>query len=280
MLQDPHWIDIVFQRQKYVRTEMRPAKHADDKRAVSTIEFSNLERAVLAAAKNGHAPVVSILLDCEKRHGPRPGSFESRDTIKFAIEHNHAAIVKAIATANPAVMVYTLDHKNTPLDYAIRRQNPEIVTLLLSLAAAHPTLRGDYTLSRRLALAAGCASNAILKLLINAGYSVPRSGALQAACSSSSSSASEKISLLHSHGADVNELLPKEQCPTVDKDLHASWTPLHYAARAGREDIMALLVSSGAKEDVGDLRGKTAQELFWERKEAARLKTRTTMFYR
>jgi hypothetical protein len=283
LLQDPHWIKIALQRQKYIRTEMRPAKDADDKRAVSTIEWDNLERAVFAATQNGHASTVSLLTTTFERYRTGPARFESRDTMKLAIEQNHVNIVEALVHAHPAVMIYTVDHKNTPLDYAIRKQKPEIVAALLSLATAHPNLRIDYTASQRLPLAAAGSNANILKMILETGkYSVPRSGAIQAAVSSPSpylhslEEIDEKVKLMVQYGADVNELRSKENCPNFEKELHVSSTPLHYAARAGREDVVELLEGLGAKGDVRDCNGKTAREVLEERK-AARLEAETPM---
>jgi ankyrin repeat protein len=260
LLRDPHWITIALQRQPYIRTELRPPKSPTDGRAVSTTTISNLERAVLVATKASSPSTVSLLLSIDKHHNTSPARFESRETLTYALTHNLPAVITALVTANPNVLVYTVDHKNTPLDLAIRLQNPSLVALLLSHAASHPDLWGDHTASHRLALAASKSNAQILTLLLLSGnYPVPLSGAIQTACSSSPN-ASEMITLLVQHGADVNEILPEELCRRFRNVFHERWTPLDYAAAKGREDVIGVLVSLGAREGERDGEERTAGE--------------------
>jgi ankyrin repeat protein len=106
------------------------------------------------------------------------------------------------------------------------------------------------------------------ELLIQHGYAVKGSGALQMAAERG---ALDTIRLLvEEHGADVNERLPAEALPRVDNALFASWTPMHFAARWGREEAMKLLESYGARTDVLDVNGRTPSRLLEERKEASK----------
>lgn len=75
--------------------------------------------------------------------------------------------------------------------------------------------------------------------------------------------------LVENHGADVNERLSTQSVPRVDSALFTNWTPMHFAARWGREEAMKLLESYGAKTDVLDVNGKTPSQLIKERKDAS-----------
>lgn len=106
------------------------------------------------------------------------------------------------------------------------------------------------------------------ELLILHGYAVRGSGALQIAAERR---ALDTIRLLvEKHGADGNERLSAKPLPRVDNALLASWTPMHFAVRWGREEAMKLLESYGAKTYVSDANGRTPSRLLEERKEASK----------
>lgn len=80
--------------------------------------------------------------------------------------------------------------------------------------------------------------------------------------------------LVEEHGADVNERLSAETLPRVDNALFASWTPMHFAARWGKEEAMKLLESYGAETEVLDANGRTPLRLLEEREEAIKTTSR------
>jgi ankyrin repeat protein len=254
MLDDPSWVEIALRKQQYIYRQTRPAENRDDVRAVATEEHRGIEIAVLAAAKNGRAEVVSFLFDFETRHSI---CVVSRPTIIAAIENNHINVLEALDKVDPSFMYGHLDHKHTAIDLAILRKNLEMVTRLLELNNGHPKYRDDYR-KRRLRHAARSGTVPILQLLLDNGYTIPGSGALHGAAERN---ATDRMRFLVEQGADIDEVGSSEDSGPDHAAVGNSRSPMHYAARSGNQEAMELLESLGAKTDVRDIDGKTPKEL-------------------
>jgi hypothetical protein len=254
----------------HVYHEDRPAKDENDVRGVLAMKRSNLYMAVLRAAENGHATAVSTLLDFGLRNGVKPSSVIDRVTIKKTIENGHDTVFEVLAMADPTVVTHNDFQGKLPLDLAIAAGKVEVARVILQHGGGHkfphPRTPKSWE-SSRLSKAARSSEKAMTELLIQHGYTVRGTGALQMAAERG---ALNTIRLLVEHGADVNERLAGEALPVFDNALLASWTPLHHAARWGREEAMKLLESYGAKTDVLDVNGRTPSRLLEEWKEASK----------
>lgn len=252
--------------------EDRPAKDKDDVRRVLATPRSNLDRAILRAAENGHVEAVSVLLEFASQHSIKPLSVIDRDTVKATIENRHAAVFDVLATAEPEIATHPDIHPQMePLDWAMKLSDIELVRVILRHGGGARRWHASIYTSR---LSTAARKDKIfLELLLQEGHSVKNSGALHAAASAGKV---ENIRLLvEEHGADVNEPLPKASwerggCYFVD------WTPLHFAANLGREDAMKLLESYGANVDAVDTKGRTPSQLAqeWKDSEPLRLAAR------
>jgi ankyrin repeat protein len=88
-------------------------------------------------------------------------------------------------------------------------------------------------------------------MLLERGVPLAQTGALHTAAKYGRF---DTIRLLLRHGADVNEVL-----------LNGfGRTPLHFAAWKGQVEAMKLLEENGARGDIKDEHGKTAQQLLEE----------------
>ncbi|KAF1821948.1 ankyrin, partial [Dissoconium aciculare CBS 342.82] len=264
MLEDPSWAEIALRRQQYVDTENRPAENREDVRAVATKEDRGNQKALVAAAKNGHAEVVEFLLNFTTPHAAESKAFVSRPAIIAAINNDHTDAFVAMAKIDRNILFGHLDHKHLPIDLAIMRKNLDMVTRVLELMKCHPQQNDGYW-KGRLRHAARCGSVPILKLLLDNGYTIPGTGALHGAAERN---AVDRVRFLVEQGADVDEMCPAEK-HWLDKSWHdsalwASWVPMHFAAHAGNEAAVGCLESLGAKTDVKDVNGKTPSMLLEE----------------
>lgn len=254
-----------------IYSEDRPARDKDDVRGVLAMKRSNLEIAILRAAENGHAAAVTALLDFASRNDIKASSVIDRKTIYKTVTNGHVAVLEVLAAAAPKVALHDDIHGKRPLDFAIKAGKVEIARVILQRCTCREvSIRGygsSYGVSR-LCQAARKREKTMTELLIQHGYVVKGSGALQSAAECG---ALDTIRLLvEKHGADVNERLPAETVQRVNNALFASWTPLHFAARWGREEAIELLKSYGAREDILDCNGKTPSQLLDERKESSK----------
>ncbi|OSS46580.1 hypothetical protein B5807_08346 [Epicoccum nigrum] len=250
-----------------IYAEDHPASDKDDMRGVLAMKRSNLGIAILQAAENGHAAAVTALLDFASRNDIKASSVIDRKTVHKTITNGHVAVLEVLAAAAPKVALHDDLHGNRPLDFAIKAGRVEIARVILQRCACRelsiPGYGSSYGVSR-LCKAARSRKTTMIELLIQHGYVVKGSGALQMAAECG---ALDTIRLLvERHGADVNERLPAETVQRVNNALFASWTPLHFAARWGREEAIELLKSYGASEDILDCNGKTPSQLLDERK--------------
>ena len=265
MLLQPHWIKIALEKPHCIYHQDRPVDARNHVRTVSAMPLSTLERAIIIAARDGHAAAVSTLLSFASQQGIKPMSVITRWAVDRAINNGHAAVFEAMASVDPKVVTYPLGHSNIPLLQAVKRGQTEVVAVLLQHGANPKRTDGrvySYSLSL-LSLAAKAEGARMTELLLKHGVSVACSGALHMAAQFG---ALDTLRLLMQHGADVNELLPADTLPTFKKSLYASWRPMHFAASGGQVEAMKLLESNGARSDVKDVDGKPPAQLLEEYK--------------
>ncbi|KAF1920973.1 ankyrin repeat-containing domain protein [Ampelomyces quisqualis] len=248
--------------------EDRPANNKNDVRGVLAMKKSNVYQATLRAAENGHATAVSTLLDFASQNGVKLSSAIDRVTIKKTVENGHADVFEVLAKASPNVAIFDIIQGQRPLDFAIASNDVELAKVILQHGGGReipmPRPTSSYRGSR-LCRSVKSSGTAMIELLLQGGYAVKMSGALQMAAERG---AVDTIRLLvEEYGADVNEQLPAETLPRADNSLFASFTPMHFAARLGREEAMMLLERYGAKSDILDVKGRTPSQLLKERKE-------------
>jgi hypothetical protein len=261
--------EIALESPHRIYHEYRPAKDKNDVRGVLAMKRSNLYQAILRAAENGHVTAVSTLLDFASRNGVKPSSVIDRVTIKRTIETGHAVVFEVLAMADPTVATHNDFQGRLPLDLAIASHEIEVARVILQHGGGRELPKPGYGSTypnSRLCKAARSTEKFMTELLIQHGYTVKGSGALQMAADRG---ALDTIRLLvDEHGADVNERLPAETLPRVNNALFASWTPMHFAANWRQEGAMKLLESYRAKTDALDVNGRTPSRLLEERKEA------------
>lgn len=267
MLLQLQWTKIALESPHTIYSQERPSHDKSDMRGVSAMKMSNLERAIIKAAENGHATVVATLLGFALQQGLEPSSVITRWALDRTINNGHAAVMEALASADPTIVTSPLlGHGRRPLDQAVKRSQTEVVAVLLQLGAdpiSSPEKVGSYRLSL-LSLAAKAEGTRMTELLLQHGVSVTRSGALHLAAELG---ALDTMRLLMQHGADVNEQLTADLLSVhIGSLLHASWTPMHFAASGGQVDAMKLLESNGAHCDIEDRNGKTPAQLLEQRK--------------
>jgi hypothetical protein len=264
MLSQPQWIKIALEKPHCIYNQDRPVDDKNHVRTVMAMPLSNLVRAIIIAARDGHATAISTLLSFASQQGIKPMSVIMRWAVDRAINNGHAAVFEAMISADPKVVTFPLGHNNLPLVQAIKRRKTEVVAVLLE-HGANP-IRTDKVVSYSLSLlsfAARAKGTRMTELLLKHGVSVACSGALHTAANRG---ALDTMRLLMQHGADVNELLPADTLAQFEKSLHSSWTPMHFAASSGQVDAMKLLESNGARSDVKDVNGKTPAQLLEEYK--------------
>lgn len=269
LLSQPQSTKLAFEKPHCIYNESRPRNDDSDVRDVMAMKMSNLERAIIKAAMNGHAAAVSTLLSFASQQGVEPSSVITYYAVDRTIKNGHAAVYEAMASADPAVVNFQLPHGTRPIDQAVKLRKTEVVAVLLQHGAK--PLRpasdlkqvGSYD-SSLLALAAKAEGPRMTELLLEHNHPVAGSGALHQAAAYG---ALDTMRLLIQHGADVNEILPRDSLTRhVSGDLQATWTPIHFAASRGQVDAVKLLESNGARSDVKDKDGKTPAQLLEESK--------------
>lgn len=256
LLSQPQWIKIMLEKPHTIYSESRPSKGPDDVREVSAMRWSNLERAVTAAATNGQAAAMSTLLAFAKQQGVETSEFIHRWPINKIIDGDHAAVYRALASADPNLINFPyLGHGTLPLYEAVRRRRPEVAAVLIELGAdpfnpVGPMKKiGGYH-SSLLSHGAMCEGTRMTEVLLESGLPIAQSAALHAAATCGHL---DTMRLLVERGADVNEVMPNGNW--------FSWTPMHFAARSSQVDAMKLLEQSGARSDLKDKKGRTPAQL-------------------
>ncbi|KAF8849654.1 ankyrin [Acephala macrosclerotiorum] len=275
MLSQPQWIKIALEEPHCIYFQDRPVDDNNHARPVMAMPLSTLARAIIIAARDGHAAAISTLLRFTLQQGIKPMSVILRWAVDRAIRNGHAAVFEAMISVEPKVVTFPLGHGNLPLVQAVKWRKTEVVAVLLQHGAnpippkkvaivdGHAVVYSGGYRSSLLSLAAMAEGPRMTELLLKHGVSVACSGALQSAANLG---ALDTMRLLMQHGADANELLPEDAVPHYRKVLYSSWTPMHFAASGGQVDAMKLLESNGARSDVKDVNGKTPAQLLEEYK--------------
>lgn len=267
--------EIALESPHRIYHQDRPARDKDDLRRVDAMKLSNIGQAILRAAQNGHVAAVSLLLEFASRCSLEPSSVIDRNTVKMTIQNRHNAVFDVLAAADSTIINRSLGHMvHAPLDLALKTGNIELFRRVLELGGGQDGLRqppekgwghrpGEGS---RLAEAAR-RSKTMVELLLQHGYTIKGSGALQ--CAAEKGNLDIVRFLLDEHGADVNERLPAKSVPRREDSLFISWTPMHFAAVRSQVEAMKLLESYGAKADVLDEKGRTPWQLMEEQKRGA-----------
>ncbi|KAI4932018.1 uncharacterized protein J4E92_003917 [Alternaria infectoria] len=219
----------------------------------------NLERALMVAAQNGHAAVVTALLAFATELDLSLSDIMDRDVVNKAIDGGHAAVIQALGAAYPKVIEIRIGHGHQrPLYEAVRRRKPDVAAALLELGAdpLHPVAPGYRKLGNfRSSLMSFAAMNEgprTTEMLLERGTPIAGTAALHTAASFGQL---DTMRLLIKHGADVEEVVP-------------GWkgrTPMHFAAWTGKVDAMKLLEEHGARINSKDEDGKTPKQLLGAR---------------
>lgn len=260
LLSQPQHIKTALEKPHTIYSEDRPREGPDDVRQVSAMRISNIERAVTAAAGNGHATAVSTLLNFAKQQGMDASDAISRFTINKTIRGGHGAAMKAMAIAYPEVLTFRVGMDSRPLYEAVRWRKYDVTAALLE-AGADPfqPLRPPKTVatyhSSLLSHAAMSEGPRMTALLLEHGLPVAGTAALHTAARFGQL---DTMNFLMEHGADVDELLPSGGW--------ADWTPMHFAATRGQVDAMKLLEHNGARTDLKDRDGNTPAQILELRK--------------
>ncbi|KAF2872816.1 ankyrin repeat-containing domain protein, partial [Massariosphaeria phaeospora] len=251
LLSQPQWIKTMREKPHSIYSETTGAN--GERRAMAHPTL-NLDRCLIAAAQNGHAAVVSTLLAFGKHHSiDTSNETTMRTIITKIIRHGHAAVFKALATADPNVVRFRFPHGTLPLYEAVRQRETEVAAVLLELGAdpLHPVQPskeiGGYH-SSLMSFAAFAEGPRMTELLLAHGCSLPFSAALHTAARYGKL---DTMRILMQHGADMNEVLSGWR----------SWTPMHFAASKGQVDAMKLLEQHGALSDLKDGDGNTPAQL-------------------
>jgi hypothetical protein len=256
LLSQPQWTKIMFEKPHRIYNEGCSCLGPNHVRQVSAMSMSNLEWALSVAALHGQAAVVSTLTAFAKRHGIDVPDVVTKMTMIKIIQSGHAAVVKALAQADPKIINMALGHGGTlPIYKAVRLRQTEVVAVLLEFGAdtLHPVISktlGTYN-SSLMSLAAMAETPRMTELLLDHGTPIAHTGALHTAARFGHL---DTMRLLMQHGADANEVLANWK----------GWTPMHFAASRGKIDSMKLLERSEARSDLADEDGKTPAQLLEE----------------
>ena len=166
-----------------------------------------------------------------------------------ALDNKHTEVAKLLLTNGSKVNSEVGLHVNTPLHFAVRNGDIEIVKMLLDRGADVDAIN-LYNVTP-LHIAVESKKVEIVELLLNHGACVNARN-----CNSSTplllaakEDSEEIVKLLLKHGADVNSAYT---CTSSE-----GYTPLCLAVKGGHEKVVQLLLECGANVDAQDNDGKT-----------------------
>jgi ankyrin repeat protein len=192
---------------------------------------------LIDASTRGNVAAVRFLLE----HGADPniaGAFANQTALLAATQQDHSEIVELLLKHGADWSAVDHPSKFSAMEYAISRENPAIVRSLLE-AGARPAFR-RLSFDRD----GDAAAREIVRLLMERGFDVnqrddwgrtPLMWAAQRA-------PPETVKFLVEAGADVNIISGKNMNGVASNE-----TALRLAAKAKREDVMALLKQYGAR---------------------------------
>ncbi|KAK6441800.1 hypothetical protein LTR95_001966 [Oleoguttula sp. CCFEE 5521] len=268
LLADPRIIKLALEKQHtiYSRDDPRADRPMPDGWSyVSAMPYTNLSRVLTLAAINDRAEEVTLLLSFAKRKCKvNLATLVDRMFIVPVVRARQTAVFDAVVAAYPETVRLNLGHWGYMLDLVVNFRDWDMVATVLEHGVDPIGLtknrrsRGSYP-SSWLCWAAGARGTRLMEVLVSKHkLAVNGSGALHRA---SERGALDKMQYLIEQGADVDEVLAEEGITSQKKALHASWTPLHFAASGGQREAMGLLRSKGAREDAKDVDGRTTAVL-------------------
>jgi hypothetical protein len=108
ILSQPQWIEIILSKQHHIHSETHPRQGPDVKRSVLAMPMLNRERILTAAAHNGQAAVVSILLAFATHQGIGAYVIMTKSLISKTIQGGYADVFQALASADANVINFPL----------------------------------------------------------------------------------------------------------------------------------------------------------------------------
>ena len=136
LLSQPQWAMNAFEEQHVIYYKDRSIEHNGEIQQVMARPMSNVERAIIQAARAGHAETISTLLAFVSQQGRKPLSMITYEAMMGTIEGGHADVLAAMAAADLGVINFYLSHSGPyPLDLAVARWKIPVVIKLLELGA-------------------------------------------------------------------------------------------------------------------------------------------------
>jgi hypothetical protein len=258
LLSLPGSVETMLEKPHRITDIIRPRQDPNTVRRVSARPVSNLEWVTRLAALNGQATVVSTLLAFATQQNISVCDIiVPRLNLAKIIWTGGAAVVKAIASADPSILNVPIGHSDMlPLYEAVRLRKTDVVAVMLELGAdpLHPTIgETEGTFHKSLMSHAAMSRDPrMTEMLLERNTPINHTGALYTAANFGDL---DTMRLLMQHGADVNEVL---------SNSWDSWTPMHFAATKGQADAMELLEQNGARSDAKDNDGKTPAQVLQE----------------
>jgi ankyrin repeat protein len=217
---------------------------SQDQSSPDSINISPLQSSLYAAARHGHANIVSSLL--------KRGAKYDRETVWATLQSKSIPVFQVLLDAgwDPN---WSLSHSGTALLRAIIEKNLALVAFLTE-HGADPCAGEELQTYSTLARAAIHSSTEIVQLLLSYGVQVRQSGALDAAAFYGRI---DMIQLLLDHGADINEISDNDWTSRSEREAGLG-TALHTAAAHGQVEAVSVLLEKGADLSLKDTVGKTA----------------------
>lgn len=216
---------------------------------LATYDLKGGYPALCWAAEHGHEPLVRLLLekgaDIEIRYKPCVSTSYCSTPLQYAVCFGHEAIVELLLLKGAKIETTKLD-PFSPFFIAARAGHDKVMKLLLEQRAGVDLLLSDPYGPMVLEELVKKGNEAAIRMLLEKGVNVnwrnpfnydrmPLHAAVKSAGKATGTSCKTVIQLLLEKGADIEALDNEYQSPLI------------LAVETGREDIVRLLVESGAK---------------------------------